>query len=149
MAHFAKIGLNSKVIAVHVVNNSDILNGDGVEDEAVGRQFLENLHGWPLWIQTSYNTRGGKHYTIAEDGSQSESADQSKALRKNYAGRGKIWDEDNDMFYDPQPYASWTLNLTTGEWDPPTPMPDTDTNGFKDRYLWKENTKTWESQSAS
>ena len=149
MAHFAKIGLHSKVIAVHSVNNSDILNGDGVEDEEVGRQFLENLHGWPLWIQTSYNTRGGKHYTIAEDGSHSESADQSKALRKNYAGRGKIWDEDNDMFYDSQPYASWTLNLTTGEWDPPTPMPDTDTNGFKDRYLWKENTKTWESQSAS
>ena len=149
MAHFAKIGLHSKVIAVHSVNNSDILNGDGVEDEEVGRQFLENLHGWPLWIQTSYNTRGGKHYTIAEDGSHSESADQSKALRKNYAGRGKIWDEDNDMFYDPQPYASWTLNLTTGEWDPPTPMPDTYTNGFKDRYLWKENTKTWESQSAS
>ena len=47
MAHFAKIGLHSKVIAVHSVNNSDILNGDGVEDEEVGRQFLENLHGWP------------------------------------------------------------------------------------------------------
>ena len=33
MAHFAKLGLNGKVIAVHVVNNSDLHNGSGVEDE--------------------------------------------------------------------------------------------------------------------
>jgi hypothetical protein len=137
MAHFAKIGLNSKVIAVHVVSNSNILNGDGVEDETVGRQFLENLHGWPLWIQTSYNTNGGVH----------ELGDTP--LRKNYAGIGMIWDEDKDMFYDKQPYASWTLNDSTGQWDPPTPMPNTDTNGFKDRYLWNENTKTWDTQPAS
>ena len=146
MAHFAKIGLNSKVIAVHVVNNSDILNGDGVEDEAVGRQFLESIHGWPLWIQTSYNTSGGKHYTIAEDGSRSESADQSKALRKNYAGIGKIWDEDKDMFYDKQPYASWTLDLEPGYWDAPTPMPNTETNGVSDRYIWNEGTQSWDKQ---
>jgi hypothetical protein len=134
MAHFAKIGINSKVIGVHAVNNSDILNADGVEDETVGRQFLESLHGWPLWIQTSYNTRGGKHYT---DGA--ESADQSKALRKNYAGIGHIWDEDKDMFYFKQPYASWTLNEGTGQWGPPTPMPD---DGK--RYDWNELTLSWD-----
>ena len=61
MAHFAKLGINGKVIGVHVVNNNDLLNGDGVEDEKVGQQFLERLHGWPasMWIQTSYNTQGG------------------------------------------------------------------------------------------
>ena len=32
MAHFAKLGINGKVIGVHVVNNSDLLNGSGVED---------------------------------------------------------------------------------------------------------------------
>ena len=134
MAHFAKIGINSKVIGVHAVNNSDILNADGVEDETVGRQFLESLHGWPLWIQTSYNTRGGKHYTDFE-----ESADQTKALRKNYAGIGHIWDEDKDMFYFKQPYASWTLNEGTGQWGPPTPMPD---DGK--RYDWNESTLSWD-----
>jgi len=138
MAHFAKIGLNSKVIGVHVVNNSDILNADGVEDEEVGRQFLENLHGWPLWIKTSYNTRGGKHYTMAEDKSQNESADQSKALRKNYAGLGHIWDEDKNMFYSPKPYASWTLDDDTGQWNAPTPMPDDGKN-----YIWNESTLSW------
>jgi len=144
MAHFAKIGLNSKVIGVHVVNNSDLLNGNGVEDETVGKQFLESLHGWPLWIQTSYNTRGGKHYTIAEDGSSSESADQSKALRKNYAGIGMVWDEDKDMFYAKQPYPSWTLDESKGQWDPPTPMPNTETDGVPDQYTWNEGTQSWD-----
>ena len=132
MAHFAKIGLNSKVIAVHVVNNSDLLNADGVEDEEVGRQFLESLHGWPLWIQTSYNTSRGEH------------KDGGTPLRKNYAGRGMIWDEDKDMFYIKQPYASWTLNLTTGEWDAPTPRPHTETDGQADRYLWNDDTQSWD-----
>jgi len=127
MAHFAKIGLNSRVLGVHVVNNSDILNGDGVEDEEVGKQFLENIHGWPLWIKTSYNTLGGVHKL---DGNP---------LRKNYAGIGMVWDEDKDMFYGKQPYVSWTLNEGTGQWDPPTPKPD---DGK--RYDWNESTLSWD-----
>tara|TARA_R110002167_G_scaffold234187_1_gene439391 strand:- start:505 stop:915 length:411 start_codon:yes stop_codon:yes gene_type:complete len=132
MAHFAKIGLNSKVIGVHTVNNSDLLNGDGVEDETVGIQFLESLHGWPLWIQTSYNTRGGVHKL---DGTP---------LRKNYAGIGMIWDEDKDMFYSKQSYPSWTLNESKGQWDPPTPIPTTETEGVPDSYNWNEITQSWD-----
>jgi len=131
MAHFAKIGINSKVITVNVVNNSDLLNGDGVEDEEVGRQFLENIHGWPLWVQTSYNTHAGVH------------KNGKTPLRKNYAGIGHIWDEDKDMFYVKQPYASWSLNESTGVWDPPTPMPETETDGVPDRYDWNESTTSW------
>ena len=56
MAHYAKLGINSKVIAVHVVADTDCQNADGIEDEEVGRQFLENIHNWPLWKKTSYNT---------------------------------------------------------------------------------------------
>ena len=33
MAHFAKLGSNSKVIAVLTCGNGDMLNADGVEDE--------------------------------------------------------------------------------------------------------------------
>ena len=47
MAHYAKLGINSKVIAVHVVADKDCQNADGIEDEEVGRQFLENIHNWP------------------------------------------------------------------------------------------------------
>lgn len=48
MAHFAKIGLNSKVMSVIVVANTDCQNADGIEEEEVGRQFLENAFGWPF-----------------------------------------------------------------------------------------------------
>ena len=33
MAHYAKLGANNKVIAVHVVADKDCQNADGVEDE--------------------------------------------------------------------------------------------------------------------
>ena len=36
MAHFAKIGMSGKVIAVLVVDDKDMLNADNVEDESVG-----------------------------------------------------------------------------------------------------------------
>ena len=87
MAHFAKLGVNSKVIGVHVVADVDCQNAGGVEDEEVGRQFLERIHSWPLWKQTSYNTAGGQH----------KSGDNSKAFRGNYAGIGMVYDEDNDI----------------------------------------------------
>jgi len=150
MAHFAKLGIHGKVIAVHAVNNSDILNADGVEDESIGQQFLERLHGWPqpMWIQTSCNTRAGKHYTITVDAegiqTSSESVDQSKALRGKYAGIGMFYDEDNDIFKSKQPYASWTLNTTTANWEAPTPMPSTETDGESDLYNWNESTKAWD-----
>ena len=82
MAHYAKLGINSKVIAVHVVADKDCQNADGIEDEEVGRQFLENIHNWPLWKKTSYNTAGNKH----------SSGDDSKAFRGNYAGIGMTYD---------------------------------------------------------
>ena len=36
MAHFAKIGMNGKVIQVLTLDNKDMKNADGVEDESVG-----------------------------------------------------------------------------------------------------------------
>ena len=78
MAHFAKLGANSKVIQVLTLNNGDMLNADGVEDETVGQQYLETHNNWPaqMWIQTSYNT------------SQNTHRNGGTALRGNYAGIG-------------------------------------------------------------
>jgi glutaredoxin-related protein len=63
MAHFAKIGMNGKVIAVLTCGNNDMKNADGVEDESVGQQYLERHNNWPapMWIQTSYNTAANQH----------------------------------------------------------------------------------------
>ena len=153
MAHFAKIGINSKVMAVHVLNNDDMKNADGNEDETVGQQRLQEIHGWPaqMWIQTSYNTKNNKYYNA--DGSE---GDQSKKLRCNYAGIGYTWDEDNNIFWPPQPYASWTKNTSTASWDAPITSPSVTTYTAADSstqpwlIYWDEaayqanNSKGWE-----
>ena len=140
MAHFAKLGVNGKVIAVHSLDNSKLLNADSVEDETVGQQELQRIHGWPaaMWIKTSYNTRGGKHY----DADGTESSDQSGALRGNYAGIGYTWDEDNAIFWPKQPHASWTKNTSRCEWDPPITYPS-ETTYVDDSSTTQSWTITW------
>ena len=117
MAHFAKIGLNGKVIEVTKVNNEVILDANGNESEVNGIDFLTKLTGYPVWKKTSYNAN----------------------LRKNFAGVGYTYDEDRDAFIPPKPYNSWTLNETTCQWDPPVALPDTE-----NRYNWNEETTTWD-----
>jgi len=153
MAHFAKLGINGKVIAVHGLDNDKLLNADSVEDETVGQQELERIHGWPaaLWIQTSYNTRGNKYYNA--DGTEAD--DQSQKLRGNYAGIGYSWDEDNNIFWPPKPHNSWSKNTTTAAWDAPITYPSVTTYTGDDstektyNITWDEdayqadNTKGW------
>ena len=119
MGHFAKV-VDGKVTQV-IVAEPEFFNN-----------FVDSSPG--QWLQTSYNTRGGVHY--AQDGQPS--ADQSKALRGNYAGIGYSYDYINDVFIPPKPFSSWTLNATTWTWDAPTPMP---TDGKF--YQWDEATKAW------
>ena len=121
MSHFAKIE-NGIVTFVTVGRQED----DGREQELCQRTG-------DTYRQTSYNTHGGVHYT---DGVPSE--DQSKALRKNYAGIGYTFDEQRDAFIPPQPYPSWVINDDTCLWQPPTPYP---TDG--DMYQWDEVTGEW------
>jgi hypothetical protein len=109
MAHFAKLGSNGKVIQVLTLDNKDMLNADGVEDESVGQQYLEQHNNWPaqMWIQTSYNTSSNQH---KEGGTP---------LRGNYAGVGYIWDEDNNMFFSKKPFASWVKDTSDAQWHSP------------------------------
>jgi hypothetical protein len=136
MAHFAKIGDTSKVLGVHVVDNKDILNADGVEEESVGQQYLERHSNWPalMWIQTSYNTSGGTHRL------------GGTPLRGNYAGIGYTWDEDNNIFYGEKPYASWVLNTTTAWWE--SPIGDAPTLSEEEvithYYIWNESDQSWD-----
>ena len=143
MAHFAKLGSNSKVIQVLTLNNGDMLNADGVEDESVGQQYLERHNNWPaqMWIQTSYNTSGGTHKL------------GGTPLRGNYAGIGYIWDEDNNIFYGKKPYASWVLNTTDAQWHSPIgDAPDDLTDEEKaagTHYVWNEGSGAWDKTPAA
>ena len=103
MAHFAKIDSNNKVETVIV---------------APDQAYVDSLGG--RWIQTSYNTLAGVHYDPITG---QPSADQSKALRKNYAGKGMNYDESRDAFILDQPYPSWTLNETSCIYEPPVAIP--------------------------
>ena len=145
MAHFAKIGANSKVIQVLTMDNDKMLNADGVEDESVGQQYLEQHNNWPaqMWIQTSYNTAGNKH----------KSGDDSKALRGNYAGIGFIWDEDNNIFFPQKPYASWVKDPAKARWKSPigdapaltAEQESQNTAGtHKWDYTWNEEGQSWD-----
>tara|TARA_R110000737_G_scaffold310762_1_gene319527 strand:+ start:225 stop:659 length:435 start_codon:yes stop_codon:yes gene_type:complete len=138
MAHFAKISDTSKVLTVLTLNNKDVLNADGVEDEIVGQQYLERHNNWPAerWIQTSYNTFGGQH------------KNDETPLRGNYAGIGYTWDEDNNLFYRKKPYASWVLNTTTATWhspigDAPDDLTDEE-NAANTQYVWNEDGQSWD-----
>ena len=136
MAHYAKLGANNKVIGVHVVADADCQNADGIEDEEVGRQFLERIHSWPLWKKTSYNTYGGQH----------SSGDNSKALRGNYAGIGYSYDEENDLFMPKKPHASWVLNVAEARWQ--SPVGDAPELSEEEQtthiYVWNESTGAWD-----
>ncbi len=121
MSHFAKVS-DGRVTQVIVA------------EPEFFHTFVDTSPG--EWIQTSYNTRGGVHY---EPNSNTPSADQSRALRKNYAGIGYTYDRVRDAFIPPQPYPSWILDNDTCLWNAPQPYPDD--GGV---YVWDEATTSWQ-----
>ena len=143
MAHFAKLGANGKVIQVLTMDNDKMLNADGVEDETVGQQWLEQHNNWPaqMWIQTSYNTAGNAHKL------------GGTPFRGNYAGIGYTWDEDDQIFWPKKPYASWVKNTTTAGWDSPIgPAPELTEEQNSQieagthfwEYSWNESNQSWD-----
>jgi hypothetical protein len=117
MAHFAEINDSNIVTRVIVIHNNEI-TVDGQELEFKGIDFCEGLFGHRNWVQTSYNGN----------------------IRYNFAGVGYTWDKDNDAFYAPQPFASWSLNEDY-IWEAPVPYPE-DASPEK-IYEWDEENLTW------
>ena len=143
MAHFAKIGANGKVIKVLTLDNKDMLNADGVEDEAVGQQYLELHNNWPaqMWIQTSYNTAGNTH------------SGGGTPFRGNYAGIGYTWDEDDQIFWPKKPYASWVKHNDSASWKSPIgdapayteeQISQNEAATHSWSYVWNEANTTWD-----
>ena len=123
MSHFAKIDPDTNLVTFVTVGRQE---DDGLEAELWERTG-------DVYRQTSYNTYGGVHYTDGEP-----SADQSKALRYNYAGINFTYDEDRDAFIPPQPYPSWVLDEDTCQWVAPIAYP-----ADGGQYVWDEETTDW------
>ena len=118
MAHFAELDSNNIVLRVIVVSNRDTAKPDGTEVESIGVAHCQKLYGGN-WKQTSYNA----------------------TFRKNYAGVGMKYYTDSNLFAVVQPYASWTLNASTGKWDAPITEPtltDAEKAAYK-YYSWDES----------
>ena len=86
MAHFAEIAIDNRVIQVIAVDNKELLDENGVEQEAKGAEFCHNLLGG-TWVQTSYNGN----------------------MRQNFAAVGYTYDPDLDVFVPPVPTSNDTV----------------------------------------
>lgn len=109
MAHYAFLDDNNIVTEVITgIDETELI--EGVDPETWYGQFRGQR-----CVRTSYNHR----------------------IRKQYAGIGYTYDQTADVFVQPQPFPSWTLD-TNHDWQPPVPYP---TEG--DSYLWDETTTSW------
>lgn len=119
MAHYALLDENNIVTQV-------ITGKDETDTTENWEQYYGNLKGQTC-KRTSYNTENNEHLN------------GGTAFRGNYACIGFTYDETNNVFIPPQPYASWVLNENIWDWEAPTAKPDDDF-----RYYWNEDTTSWE-----
>jgi len=122
MAYFAKLGTGNIVEQVISINNSVIIDVNGIEQEKLGVDFINKIYNTrDVWKQTSYN----------------------KTFRKNFAGIDYIYDETRDAFIPPKPFNSWILNESTCLWEAPVDKPteELENNQY---YSWNESIINWE-----
>ena len=128
MAYFSKLNSENIVEQVISINNAVITDSNGIEQEQLGIDFINQLYNTnDTWKQTSYNTHGGIHNS------------NGTPFRKNYAGIGYSYDENRDAFIPPKPYNSWILNETTCLWEAPISKPNN-----QNLYTWNESTLSWD-----
>jgi len=147
MAHFAELktmtdptGFTSdshQVVQRVVVVGNDISAGGGTlgdnDMHVDGETWCANFFKGGSWKQTSYNNN----------------------FRKQYCGKGFVYDSAKDKFLSPQPYASWSLD-DNDDWQAPIAYPSITAEGDV-KYLinWNEtkyqadNTKGWEATKSN
>ena len=135
MAHFCKINKDNLVEDIIVIDNHQLLDEDGEEQEALGLAFIKDVLKFDgQWMQCSYNNN----------------------IRGHYPADGYTYDEENDEFIPPQPYPSWTYNFETHNWECPVDYPETPPQDQEDQgeqfdtgreewtYVWNEEDQSWD-----
>ena len=131
MAHFAELkamtdptGFTSdshQVVQRVVVVGNDVTTAAGplgANDMHVdGETWCINFFKGGIWKQTSYNHN----------------------FRKQYCGKGYVYDAAKDKFLSPQPYQSWALD-GNDDWQAPVTYP-TDTTDKN--ITWDEDNLRW------
>ena len=128
MAHFARVSPENIVVGVDVVDNQNLLDENGVEQEAIGIAYLDSFMDISpnRWVQCSYNNN----------------------FRKQYPSIGYTYDQANDVFIIPKTYDSWTLD---GNFDYQPPVayplnhePNSNPENVTHELFWKEDLQRWE-----
>ena len=124
MEKFGKINESNIVLNSLVVDDKELLDGDGVKQESLGQAFLENITAWPAnqWIWA--------------DG-----------VRKNPMGVGSEWDPVNQIFWSTAPYANWTKDIAKARWISPIGDVPELTQEEKDQnkyYVWDEENQNFD-----
>jgi len=120
MAHFAELDENNIVLRVIVVHNNELIDENGNESEQKGIDFCVAHYGG-TWVQTSYNA----------------------TMRKQYAGIGFSFNPLADVFIQPQPFPSWSLDFNH-DWQAPTPLPVHTPGDYS--WSWNEESLTWDAE---
>ena len=118
MAHYALLNMANVVTKVIVGPNEN-------ETDTNWELYYQDLFKQVV-KRTSYNTSYGKHLK------------GGIPFRKNYAGKGFVYDYARDAFIPPKPYESWTLDSNACNWVAPKDYP---TDGKI--YCWDEENQEW------
>ena len=144
MTHFARLDENNIVLSIHVVSDETPTSNGRLGDNPMhvdGETFCLEFYG---------PSGRGLSGTFKET--------SKKALfRKQFAGRGMIYNEDKDKFIEVKPFPSWALD-GNDDWRAPVPEPTVltypwlDENGVKQEdalyYItWDEVNQRWGARS--
>tara|TARA_R110001592_G_scaffold334758_1_gene619214 strand:- start:356 stop:832 length:477 start_codon:yes stop_codon:yes gene_type:complete len=137
MAHFAELNNDNKVLRVLVFDNTDV-DANGGDQSETAATFCETIVPFSTdgvkWVQTSY----------------------SNNFRKQFASVNWTYDPIKDIFIEPQPFPSWSLNAQDW-WRAPITYPTIRDDGqdpvvYTYIIMWNEttyqadNTKGWEAR---
>ena len=132
MSHYAQLDENNIVIQVLLVNEEKekddrffLFRFSKKSPEYFGVKFLQKLFPNTRWKKTCNRTFLNEHL------------DKGVPFRGNYAAIGGIYDEENDVFYLPQPEPSFVLDQNTWGWKEPYPPPSDRWEDEENWYFWQ------------
>ncbi len=106
---YAELSPNGEVLRV-------ITLVDEYSDEVAGVDFCQQLFGKETrWKKASLD---GK-------------------IRKNYPGKGYVYDSALDAFVPPKEFPSWELDPASARYKPPIQMPE------DGKWRWEEKSRSW------
>jgi len=118
MASFAELDQDNIVLQVIGISNTVCGEPEVAfpNTEPLGQEFIANvLNIGGLWLQTSYNSN----------------------FRKQFAGVGFTYDATADVFIEPKPFPSWSLDENY-DWQAPIDYP-----ADGKQYSWDEENQVW------